>query len=87
MTPIFITDLLYCFLPSSRSVFIRDLSFRKITTTTNNGFPTTTFGNDNLMKKKVILNLFQDLLFGIFVVVVWQLFIKGLFPFFFLLKF
>ena len=87
MTPIFITDLLYCFLSSSRSVFIQDLSFRKRTTTTNNGFPTTTFGNDNLMKKKVILNLFQDLLFGIFVVVVWQLFIKGLFYFFFLLKF
>ena len=61
MTPIFITDLLYCFLSSSRSVFIRDLLFRKRTTTTNNRFPTTTLGNDDYIKKEASLNLLQDL--------------------------
>ena len=83
---VFIRDLSLPWLSSPRNL-VGDLSFRKRTTTTNNGFPTTTFGNDDFTKKEVILNLFQDLLFGVFVVVVWQLFIKGLFRFFFLLKF
>ena len=77
----FRTALLYVFLPSSRKVFIRDLSLSWLSFPSvlvgdpllskekNDRFPNAprrqTFGNDGFLKKEVILNLVQDLPIGL----------------------
>ena len=65
---------------SSRNVFIRDLVVIAVVLEC---LPARSVWESVVIAIGVILNLFQDLPFGAFVIVFWQFSVKGLFRFFF----